>query len=90
MRALWRKLGRCRLSDISSPYLGRNHNVGKSAGPPPHRPKERYSVRQDGQKYAVYFGERRCMGFFVNRFSAQLWADSANKTINDPTSQGED
>lgn len=78
------------MSDISSPYLGRNHNVGKSAGPPPHIPKARYMVRQDGDRYAVFFGERCVRYGFKNRFTAQEWANGFNKTINDPTSLGED
>lgn len=52
--------------------------------------KPRYWVKQTGNKFAVYFADRQVRGMFMSRFSAQLFADGANKMLNDPTSNSED
>ena len=66
------------------------HNVGKNGSPAPERKTPRYKVRQDGARFSVWFGERRVSGTFCSRFSAQTFADDANKQLKDPVGAGED
>lgn len=75
------------MANQSSPYA-EIHNVGKTGDPKPER-KLRYVVRQEGSRFAVYFGTKSYRSF-VSRFSAQYFADACNKQLNDPTSMSED
>ena len=76
------------MANQSSPYVS-THSVGKTGEPPPERKKPHYAVRQDGNRFAVWYGDRLCRRF-TNLYSARHFADGAQRMMNDPTSNSED
>lgn len=67
---------------IHSPY-SKPHNVGHTARnfPQPDKRQPRYIVKQEGERYAVYFGEQSYRSF-GSRFAAQIFADGCNEHLH--------
>lgn len=70
-------------SPIESTYIGETVM-------PKRDKKPRYWVKQDGTLYQVWFGDRLVRYGYTIRSAAVTFADHANKTINDPTSNSEE